>query len=241
MKKWGCGEIIGVILIMGIIFGVGLNFLYKGLAEDKVGTAVPGALVAVVPLLFLFGWITSKLGERFQWSNRAVVIMTVVISIASLTAVGIGMRKMVLLRVPSKAIYSEAGLACQGMGVLEAAGYQAGQAAPYHVVVLKSSGQLDIWSSEVDPSWMPDTIQDLNLVLCLGDSRTFSDNDCGYRRTHGERDLWLVDAHTGETLAEKTLTCFAPPCVLVKSGATDTSCALRFRQAEDWVESILNP
>jgi hypothetical protein len=169
--NWGCGAIFGVVLILGVIFLLGLSFLNSGLVENKTGTIIVGFIITSIPIISLVGFISGKFGNRFRWSKRVVALITLVISALGIVAIVIGMRNLILSNLPAEEILNELEGVCQGNGVAAAAGFEPGLPEPYHIVVIKSSGQPDQWSGEAEPLWKPESIQDVELALCLGETR----------------------------------------------------------------------
>jgi len=234
------GGTCGVILILGIVLIAGFQFLNTGLAEDKPTELIVGLALTSIPLLSLVGFILGRLRRRVGWSGRGVALTTFVISMAAVTGIAIFLRSLIVSNRPAEQILASLSGVCQGQSVPEAGSFDPANPGTPHIVVLNAAGNPDEWSSTADPEWKPASLEEAELVLCLGETKVLVDEGCGYRRTGEELEVWLVAARTGETIATKTLESGMPGCVLVKSGATDTSGNIGFSKVEGWVERVIS-
>lgn len=236
--KWSCGEAIGVLLVLGILFLVGWSLLSTGLAKNESIKPIIGIALISIPFLSIAGFILSKLGNRFGWSGRGVALSTIVISIFAVTTFTLYTRAQIC-RPPDPMLTSLAGV-CEGGAVAEARGFDPAKLGTYHVVILDSSGQLHEWDKSADPEWKSASIQDVELVLCIGGSRWLDDPSCWYKISAEELDVWLVNAKTGETIAETTFTTPFPICQQVKTAVTNTRNNVTFGEVKNWLQGILS-
>lgn len=93
---------------------------------------------------------------------------------------------------------------CQGQAVSEAAVYTGG--GPHPIVLLSSSGEHHSWSSQVDDTWLPETVSEAQLVACVGEQEEQSIEVCHYNGPDITRYVYrvsvrIVAAQTGATVA----------------------------------------
>jgi len=97
---------------------------------------------------------------------------------------------------------------CQGQAVAEAAAYTGG--GPHPIVLLSSSGGHHSWSSQVDNTWLPESVSEAQLVACLGEQEERSIEVCQYNGPDITRYIYqvsvrIVAAQTGVTVATETI------------------------------------
>jgi hypothetical protein len=96
---------------------------------------------------------------------------------------------------------------CQGQAVSEAAVYTGG--GPHPIVLLSSSGGHHSWSSQLDNTWLPESVSEAQLVACVGEQEERSIEVCHYNGPDITRYVYqvsvrIVAAQTGVTVATET-------------------------------------
>lgn len=97
---------------------------------------------------------------------------------------------------------------CQGQAVAEAASYTGG--GPHPIVLLSSSGGHHSWSSQLDDTWLPESVSEVQLVACVGEQVEHSIEVCPYNGPDITRYVYqvsvqIVAAQTGVTVATETI------------------------------------
>ncbi len=134
---------------------------------------------------------------------------------------------------------------CSGGGVAEAAAYAGGALHP--VILLRSSGEVHDWSDDLSGSWVPQSIQNAQLVACVDPEQEREIEVCAYdgpdiTRYRYEESLRLVGARTGATVASTVLEGNDPrecqqtePYDLTRLAGDPVS----FAAAEDWLRAYV--
>lgn len=127
-----------------------------------------------------------------------------------------------------------------GIGVPKAAAYQ-GSAHP--VVLISSTGEIHKWSDELPLEWLPTTVEDTQLVVCVREEREKAVQVCKYfgpdiTRYQYYLSVTLMEAKTGNTVAATTLYGSLPRACLYTEDYWLTRLAgshVSFDQLREWL------
>ncbi len=209
----------------------------------RVGLSLGGgALLLAAILVALISLVNFELFEK-GLSSAQVAIMA-----ASLTVVGFGVASYYTLhsartRCPRLDLASELQSVCQGQGLAQQALFVGSGAAADiangdgfkvlsvavpgaaranfsvdRLVVLDSAGKSIPWGEQASQEWKPAKIEDVGLVVCVGEVVQERLETCRYgggisiNRYQESVPLRLVDGQSGEILASTVLTTEPPAC-----------------------------
>ncbi len=111
---------------------------------------------------------------------------------------------------PDQDIIDAMAIVCGGKGVSRAAAYSPGS-SPQKIVLLDESGDRHTWTDLLPYEWWPKTIEEAQLVACLGGEQEQSVDTCEYsggqvvERYQYSMPIRLVAASTGETIGTGTV------------------------------------
>lgn len=71
---------------------------------------------------------------------------------------------------------------CNGVGVERAKPYEPNKScsAPHRVVLMDEAGNEHEWSNKIPSSWRPTSVEDTELVLCVGSETKYISDTCSY-------------------------------------------------------------
>ena len=97
---------------------------------------------------------------------------------------------------------------CEGLGIPQSADYQGDE---HPVVLLGSTGNKHDWSDELPIEWLPVVVEEIQLVVCVGEERDIKIETCEYmlgpniERYQYSLHVKLREAKTGNAVAVTTL------------------------------------
>lgn len=108
--------------------------------------------------------------------------------------------------------------ACQGNGIADAAPYNAGVNDPHLIILINSLGDAHTWNTDLPTAWRSTSVNDTQLVACIGGERARILQRCEYNvapteyppshlieRWRYELEINVVEAQTGITVGTYTL------------------------------------
>ena len=114
--------------------------------------------------------------------------------------------------MPIGEILAATSRASRGDGVEQAAAYTPGGGV-HPIMLVDASGGLHDWTHSLPSEWRPDSVGSLELAACVGSEQQTLVETCQYvsrddpsntyeiRRYRYEREITLIEAQTGRTLA----------------------------------------
>jgi len=132
---------------------------------------------------------------------------------------------------------------CRGQGVEQAAPYTGGP--PHRLVSLDSDGNAHPWIKEIPEDWCPSSLNDVELVLVVGEEKEKLVQTCEYeggpdiKRYRYSMDVELREAKSGETVSCTIIYGTMPrPCEKIEEVALTRvqGSPVSFTQLQRWLE-----
>jgi len=140
--------------------------------------------------------------------------------------------------------------ACTGVGISVAAEYSPGEGI-HPAIPIVSEGERQPSYYFFPEKWYPTSIDNLELIVCIGEESEFLEEHCSYMSGYAERfgyevEAIIVEAHSGESIATKKFQSSASPCpetispgehkVIRASHVIDNK-----KMFQDWLEDFVGP
>jgi hypothetical protein len=214
------GAIVGILIVIGLTVAGISTFI-----DARVHGDVPivGWLLLVVPLLVV-GWIARVVyraivirGDflrRLQYHGGAKEALAA-ISVVALVVGGLhfGIQAAYQSQRPSAELTAALAPACSGAAVPGAGTVEAPGTTSNHLVLLSTDGTEHPWTGYPPMAWRPLTLDDAEFVACVSPETTYRQIEvCSYTngpaitRYSANRDVKVVEAATGRTVASYTMT-----------------------------------
>jgi len=109
---------------------------------------------------------------------------------------------------------------CKGVGIPEAAAYNGEKGQRHPLLLLDADGHEHIWSDDFPSEWLASTVEETQLVVCIGKEQEQAIETCRYWtsgppivRYQYQLYVKLIEAKTGKTIASNILRGSEPfPC-----------------------------
>jgi len=241
---------------LGIFFAIlfmltcllGCFFLIRsGINSDNRVMLISGIVLTIVCWILLIGLIISS--DLINLSSRAIIGLvfagTVIILVIFFASAWWLVRSS---RPPSDVLFSLS-VVCRGTGVPGTGTYLAGSDDPQHIVLLDDTGTLHPWTSKANSLWRSESLNEVELVVCVSETREVVLDTCesqyGLIEMSAEQaDVTIVNPSSGKPLAQQTLMASKPNCP-IEGGFIkpkewhDRLNTLNFEDLENWVVAFL--
>jgi len=208
-----------LILLAGI--GGGFSLIHSGMNSGSVQSLIWGGLLTIVCSFLLIGQLI--ISDRIRLSNTTRALILFAIPIAVLIVVFAVSWVMIQNSRPPAKVLSALTEVCDHKGVAAAGEYKPGESTLPRVVLLNADGSIHNWTSEVNPEWRPTSLEQLELVICLGKIERRVTETCTTQ--HGtikmqveEMYVEIIAARSGEVLASRRIVASPPPKCPIQGG-----------------------
>jgi hypothetical protein len=184
---------LGMYLLAGLCLLISLFFIYHGLQVRNLLLIPIGFISALLCSLFLVTAILGRMGLRVNEMVQAAVSLFITVGIST------------FIILTSQV---EIDPACYGQGVVASATYSEGQ-VPHPVEIVHYGRRIWYWRWFLPGSWLPASVEETELVACVGPVEEYVIETCQYygssvTRYGYKRQVVLRTAKTGEIVASET-------------------------------------
>lgn len=142
---------------------------------------------------------------------------------------------------------------CEGIGVADAVPYNSEETRLHPVIILSSSGDLHNWQFSLPKEWHPSSVNDVELVLCVGEEESYTIETCNYEknitvlREKYRINLRLLEARTAKEVGKRELNGTPPKSCPPKIwGKPNTSATwygshVEYQQVENFLREYVSP
>ena len=194
----------GVALATFFIVG-GLSWTHEGIEYGETLLFVLGA-VLLVTVCSVIVFLALHFAVMRYGATKTQMLVAAIVGVLA----GGGVSGYIAMTTPARPSYDDAfwdnaRAVCNGIGIPEAPAYTE-TPGQHRVVAIGPDGEVS-WTRSVPTDWLPSSLEDLELVVCLGPDEFFVVEMCQYVMAGGitryqhEREFTLRSAHTALVVA----------------------------------------